>query len=92
MASVEADVDATKELLGILSPLIDTRAPDLLARADLQLTRLDAACAATQQVGAWVPLAKIPLAQREQVNAAIDTALGILDVLPDILRIQGNNQ
>jgi high-affinity iron transporter len=90
MASVEADVDGTRELLGLLSPLLSARAPDLVARATTQLDRLDTALAATESGGRWVAVAQVPLAQREQVDGAIGAALEILAPLPDLLPVQGS--
>ena len=91
MASVEADVDGTRVLLALLAPLLAPRAPDLAARATAQLDRLDTALAATDSDGHWVAVADVPLAQREQVDAAIGDALEILAPVPDLLPVEGPN-
>jgi high-affinity iron transporter len=91
MASVEADVDGTRVLLALLAPLLAPRAPDLVARATAQLDRLDTALAATDSDGHWVAVADVPLAQREQVDAAIGDALEILAPVPDLLPVEGPN-
>jgi high-affinity iron transporter len=90
MASVEADVSGTEVLLHLLAPLIDARAPELVSRVTVQLNRLDAALAATQQGGRWVAVDQVPLAQREQVDGAIGAALEILAVVPDIMPVIGS--
>ena len=54
MASVEADVDGTRELLSLLAPLLRPRAPDLMSTVTAQLDTLDAALSATQVDGQWV--------------------------------------
>jgi high-affinity iron transporter len=90
MASVEADVDGTRELLSLLAPLLDPRAPDLEATAGAQLTKLDGALAATQVNGQWVAVTQVPLAQREQVDGDIGAALETLDLAPELLQVVGS--
>jgi high-affinity iron transporter len=90
MASVEADVSGTEVLLHLLAPLLVARAPDLVSRVTVQLTRLDAALVATQEGGRWVAVDLVPLAQREQVDGAIGAALEILAVVPDIVPVLGS--
>jgi high-affinity iron transporter len=91
MASVQADVEGERVLLQILAPLLKERAPDLVSRVTAQLDRLDAALAATQQGGQWVAVARVPLAQREQVDGALGAALEILAVIPDVMPVTGSN-
>jgi high-affinity iron transporter len=74
MASVAADVDGTRELLSLLTPLLDSRAPHLVATVDSQLVTLDAALSATQANGHWVAVTLVPLSQREQIDGAIGNA------------------
>jgi high-affinity iron transporter len=89
MASVEADVDGTRELLGLLAPLLDQRAPDLLSTATTQLDTLDAALAATETGGQWVTVTDVPLAEREQVDGAIGNVLETLALVPELLQVLG---
>ena len=90
MASVEADVDGTRELLSLEAPLLAPRAPDLVATVTAQLNRLDAALMATQVGGQWVAVTQIPQTQREQVDAAIGAALENLDLTPELLHVVGS--
>jgi high-affinity iron transporter len=90
MASVEADVDGTRELLSLLAPVLTPRAPDLEAVAGAELVQLDAALTATQANGQWVAVTAVPLAQREQVDAAIGAALETLDLCPELLQVVGS--
>jgi high-affinity iron transporter len=90
MASVEADVDGTRELLTILAPLIAPRAPDLISTATAQLTRLDVALGATQVDGRWVAPTLVPLAQRQHVNGAMGAVLEVLALMPELLQVQGS--
>jgi high-affinity iron transporter len=90
MASVEADVDGTRELLTILAPLLAFRAPDLESTATAQLDRLDAALDDTQVNGQWVAATLVPLAQRQQVNGAMGEVLEVLALMPELLQVQGS--
>ncbi|MGH9016593.1 MAG: EfeM/EfeO family lipoprotein [Acidimicrobiales bacterium] len=90
MASVEADVDGTRELLTLLAPLLAPRAPHLEAVAAAQLDTLDGALAGAQVDGQWVAVTSVPLAQREMVDSAIDAALGTLELDPELLQVVGS--
>ena len=90
MASVEADVDGTRELLTILAPFLATRAPDLTSTATAQLDRLDAALGDTQANGQWVAATLVPLAQRQQVNGAMGAVLEVLALVPELLQVEGS--
>jgi iron uptake system EfeUOB component EfeO/EfeM len=90
MASVEADVDGTRELLALLAPVLAQRAPDLESTVATELDTLDAALAATQVNGQWVEVTDVPLTQREQVDGAIGNALETLDLVPELLRVVGS--
>jgi high-affinity iron transporter len=87
MASVEADVDGTRELLSLLTPLLDARAPHLVSTVDNQLVTLDTALAATQANGHWVAVTLVPLAQREQIDGAIGSVLETLALVPELLQV-----
>jgi high-affinity iron transporter len=90
MASVEADVDGTRELLSLLAPLLRPRAPDLMSTVNTQLDALDAALSAARVDGRWVPVDEVPLAQREQVDGAIGAALETLALTPWLLHVVGS--
>jgi high-affinity iron transporter len=89
MASVEADVDGTRELLMLLAPVLRPRAPDLEATAAADLNKLDTALAATEVNGQWVAVPQVPLAQRQQVDADIGATLETLDLAPELLQVVG---
>jgi iron uptake system EfeUOB component EfeO/EfeM len=90
MASVEADVDGTRELLSLLAPLLSQRAPGLDSTVTSELNTLDTALAATQVNGQWVAVTAVPLAEREQVDGAIGGALETLDLVPELLQVVGS--
>jgi high-affinity iron transporter len=87
LASVTADVAATRELLGLLAPVIDPRSPNLVGRALRELVGLTEAVEATRVDGQWTAVTALPLAKRERVDAATGAALETLAPVPDLLHI-----
>jgi high-affinity iron transporter len=90
VASVEADVDGTRELLSLLAPLLRPRAPDLMSTITTQLDTLDTALSAARVDGQWVAVDEVPQAQREQVDGAIGAALETLALTPWLLHVVGS--
>jgi hypothetical protein len=89
LASVTADVSATRDLLALLSPVLDPLAPHLVARADGQLNAVLAAVARAQANGS-VAVSGLPTFARQQVDAAVGAALETLAPIPDLLTSTGN--
>jgi len=85
LESVVADVSATRELLGLLAPLLRPRKPGLVGTAGRQLTRLDRVIASSGDDG--VAIAALPRVTRERVDAATGAVLETLAPVPDLLRI-----
>jgi high-affinity iron transporter len=84
-AETLADVQADRVVLGELKNLITARAAGLLPTAYRELDALQQALLATRADGTWVNPDSVSLAQRERVDAAIDTALETLSAVPDLL-------
>jgi iron uptake system EfeUOB component EfeO/EfeM len=82
-----ADVDGTRTLLKILSPLIEERSKGLTAQLDGQLDTLHDAIEATTSGGRWAAVKDLNLPQRQRINAATGAALEGLSVVPDMLVI-----
>jgi iron uptake system EfeUOB component EfeO/EfeM len=91
IASVSADVSATREMLFVLAPVIRPRAPHLLAVARAQLRALERAAQATLIDGQWVAVAALPEAQRERIDAAAGAALETLAPVSDLIHVAGDN-
>ena len=87
LASVAADVAATREVLSLLAPLIVPRAPFLVGTAQRQLTTLIRAVQATREGGRWLAVSALTLTQREQIDGAAGAALETLAPVPDLLKI-----
>jgi high-affinity iron transporter len=90
LASVRADVSATRTMLNLLAPLITPRAAQLVGRARRQLVALIAAIAATRRDGQWVAVTVLPTEARERVDAATGAVLETLAPIPDLLKITGD--
>jgi high-affinity iron transporter len=84
-AETLADVQVDRVVIGELADLISERAPHLVSTAYSELNQLQQALLATKSGGKWVSVADTPLAKRQMVDAAIDSALETLSDVPDLL-------
>ena len=91
LASITADVTATRELLSVLQPVINPVAPHLVTRARGQLNALMGAIDATRSHGAWVSIQNLPIRQRQQVDADVGAVLETLAPIPDLVTSTGNH-
>jgi len=92
LASIAADVAATRVLLRELAPQVDPLAPHLIATATAQLNALSAAIRATGSGGGhWLPIQQLSLRAREQIDADVGAALETLAPLPDLSTSTGSN-
>ncbi|HTU97337.1 MAG TPA: EfeM/EfeO family lipoprotein [Solirubrobacteraceae bacterium] len=89
LASVMADVGATREMLSLLAPVIAPRSPRLVGRARRQLDAVVGAAQAGQVNGRWVAVSELPTAARERVDAAVGAVLETLAPIPDLLQVAG---
>jgi high-affinity iron transporter len=72
----------------MLAPLIDKRAPRLVATANADLDAVEKAIDGTKQDGQWVAVKDLPLARRQPLNAAVGQAVETLAPVPNLLEIQ----
>jgi high-affinity iron transporter len=89
LASITADVTATREMLMLLAPVIQPRAPRLVGRARRQLVAVLATAQAGRIGGRWVAIARLPPALRERVDAAVGAVLETLAPIPDLIQVAG---
>jgi iron uptake system EfeUOB component EfeO/EfeM len=89
LASVIADVAATREMITLLAPAIDPRAPRLVRRARRQLVAVVGAAQAGRVDGRWVAVTRLPAAVRERVDAAVGAVLETLAPIPDVIQVAG---
>ena len=91
LASVTADVAATRELLALLAPVLSFRAPHLVGKARRELTVVLHSIARTRVNGRWTAVEALALGQRERVDAAVGAALETLARVPDQLQVRGGS-
>jgi iron uptake system EfeUOB component EfeO/EfeM len=87
LASIRADVSATRAMLTLLAPLITPRSAHLVHHARVALSRLSATLDARHVNGHWTPLASLSRRIRELVNAETGGVLEILAPVPDLLTV-----
>jgi iron uptake system EfeUOB component EfeO/EfeM len=90
VATIVADVTATREFLTLMGPTLAPLDPRLIPRAEAELTALDHACDATQINGQWVGISALSERQREQIDADAGAAAETLSAVPDTLTNVGN--
>ena len=83
-----ANVEITRTVIGSLTPLLDARAPHLVATISTRLDALSAALAATQGPGGhWRAPSQVSPTARQAVNAALGAALETLSDVPPLLEV-----
>lgn len=87
LASLTADVAATREFVRLFAPLLTPRSPFIVANARQELATLLTAVDATHHGARWVGVKQLSLSDREHVNGAADAVLETLAPAPDLLRV-----
>ena len=88
LASLRADVDATRIVLGTLTGPLSTRNPELYAAVTRSLDDLAATLDQYHQPdGGWTPLTALTLAQRQTVNGQVSQLVEDLAPIPEILEL-----
>ncbi|MFF7047749.1 iron uptake transporter permease EfeU [Streptomyces griseorubiginosus] len=88
LATADANLAGTRELLAVLRPLLTTRAPHLLPTVDADIARLQSLLDAARHGGTWTPVAQLDATVRAQVNGATGQLLEDLSPVPDLLEIR----
>jgi high-affinity iron transporter len=91
LASVTADVAATREMLTLLAPALDPRAPRVVGRARRQLVAVDRALQATRVDGDWMAVDRVPRPARQRVDGAVGAVLETLAPIPNVLQVLGGS-
>jgi high-affinity iron transporter len=89
VASITADVTATREMLTLLAPAIDARSPHLVAAARHRLSYVVHVADSTLVDGRWVGIARLPILQREQLDSAVGSALETLAPISELIHVAG---
>jgi high-affinity iron transporter len=88
LATADANLAGTKELLSVLRPLITKRAPQQLTRIDTGIARLQGLLDAAHGAGGWTPVTSLTPVDRARINGATGQLLEDLAPIPDLLEIR----
>jgi high-affinity iron transporter len=88
LATAQANVAGTRELLTLLTPLINARSPHLVATVEADLARFSTLLAAQDVNGVWTPVERLGTTDRQQLNGALSQLLEDLSPIPDLLEIR----
>ncbi|MEU2336248.1 iron uptake transporter permease EfeU [Streptomyces sp. NPDC013172] len=88
LATADANLAGTRELLTVLEPLLTTRAPKLLPTVDADVDRLQKLLDAEHRGTAWTPVEKLDTVTRQRVSGATGQLLEDLAPVPDLLEIR----
>ncbi|MEY9929420.1 high-affinity iron transporter [Catenulispora sp. GP43] len=89
LATADANLAGTREVLTVIRPLVQARDPQGLTQIDAWLDRFGTAVdAAKQPDGTWTPVAQLDPAARQKLNGTLGELLEQLSVVPDLLEIR----
>jgi iron uptake system component EfeO len=89
LASLTADVSATREMLNVLAPLLEPREPALVPTARRELGAIDRAIAAIAPgtAASRSAIAPLPLRARQRLDATVDAALETLAPVSELMQV-----
>ncbi|MFF1631827.1 EfeM/EfeO family lipoprotein, partial [Streptomyces sp. NPDC058272] len=89
LATTEANLQGTRELLNLLRPLVDKRNPEVTPAVDTWMQRTERLVRAQQgKDGTWTPLDRLSLADRQHLDGTLGQLLEQLAPIPDLLEIR----
>ncbi|MGA5206816.1 iron uptake transporter permease EfeU [Streptomyces variegatus] len=88
LATADANLSGTRELLTVLRPLLTTRAPRLLPTVDADIARLRALLDAGHRDGRWTPVDRLGRTAKARIDGATGQLLEDLSPVPDLLEIR----
>ncbi|MFC1431788.1 iron uptake transporter permease EfeU [Streptacidiphilus sp. N1-3] len=88
LATAQANLAGTRELLSVLRPLIAQRSPTLLTAVDADVTRLSGLLDAAHKGAVWTPVQQLDPAARAAIDGATGQLLEDLAPIPDLLEIR----
>ncbi|OAH13059.1 iron uptake transporter permease EfeU [Streptomyces jeddahensis] len=88
LATADANLAGTRELLTVLKPLLTTRAPHLLTTADAEIARLRHLLDAAHHGRTWTPVDRLDATARARLNGVTGQLLEDLAPVPDLLEIR----
>ncbi|WP_369252094.1 iron uptake transporter permease EfeU [Streptomyces sp. R41] len=89
LATTEANLNGTRELLDLLRPLIDKRNPKVTPAVDTWMKRTEQLVLAQRaKDGTWTPLDKLSVTDRQRLDGSLGQLLEELAPIPDLLEIR----
>ncbi|MDQ0746546.1 high-affinity iron transporter [Streptomyces africanus] len=88
LATAEANLAGTRELLTVLRPLLTIRAPRLLSTVGADTARLQALLDAEHHDGGWIPVDRLGRTAKDRIDGATGQLLEDLSPVPDLLEIR----
>ncbi|MCE4948746.1 FTR1 family protein [Streptomyces albulus] len=88
LATADANLAGTQELLNVLRPLIAKREPQLLASIESDIARMQKLLDDAHHDGTWTPVEKLDATTRQRLNGVTGQLLEHLAPVPDLLEIR----
>ncbi|MFD8393198.1 iron uptake transporter permease EfeU [Streptomyces sp. NPDC059680] len=88
LATADANLAGTRELLTVLEPLLTSRAPKLLPTVDADIARVQKLLDAAHDGTHWTPVDQLAATDRQRLNGATGQLLEDLAPIPDLLEIR----
>lgn len=88
LATADANLAGTQELLNVLRPLIAKREPQLLASIESDIARMQKLLDDAHHDGTWTPVEKLDATSRQRLNGVTGQLLEHLAPVPDLLEIR----
>ncbi|MGW4566933.1 iron uptake transporter permease EfeU [Streptomyces sp. NPDC004561] len=88
LATADANLAGTRELLTVLKPLLTTRAPKLLPTVDADVARVQKLLDAAHDGNRWTAVDKLAATDRQHLDGAAGQLLEDLAPVPDLLEIR----
>ncbi|MFF5014633.1 iron uptake transporter permease EfeU [Streptomyces sp. NPDC001165] len=88
LATADANLAGTRELLTVLQPLLTSRAPRLLPTVEADVARLQKLLDAAHDGTHWTPVDRLAATDRQRLDGATGQLLEDLAPVPDLLEIR----
>ncbi|MEU3936786.1 iron uptake transporter permease EfeU [Streptomyces sp. NPDC029044] len=88
LATADANLAGTRELLAVLKPLLTTRAPRLLPTVDADIARLQKLLDSARHGARWTPVDRLDRAAKARLDGATGQLLEDLSPVPDLLEVR----
>ncbi|MFC8147305.1 iron uptake transporter permease EfeU [Streptomyces paradoxus] len=88
LATADANLAGTRELLAVLRPLLTTRAPRLLPTVDADIARLQKLLDSAHHGTGWTPVDRLDRAAKARLDGATGQLLEDLSPVPDLLEVR----